>query len=381
MGLGDSFLQVTNLSNVEFSHRESCSPCRSGLFVSMPDLYPLARRLLFAMDAESAHHATLSMMRVADSLGILRGLTGSGRAPDPLESSAVELMGLRFPNRVGLAAGLDKTGSAVHAFGELGFGHVEIGTVTPRPQPGNEKPRLFRLKEHEAIINRMGFNNPGIKGMLENIARSRKNFSGILGINIGKNFDTPNEEAIHDYLLCFEGVYAEADYVTANLSSPNTKGLRDLQNAATCRDLIGQLQAKRIELQAAQGGKYVPLVIKIAPDLSDEAVIALAGVFNETGIDGVITTNTTIDRDTVVGHALAGEGGGLSGAPLATKSTEVLRLLRREMNAAIPIIGSGGVMSADDARAKFDAGAALVQVYTGLVYKGPRLVSELARLA
>ncbi len=287
-------------------------------------------------------------------------------------------MGLRFPNRVGLAAGLDKTGSAVHAFGELGFGHVEIGTITPRPQPGNEKPRLFRLKEHEAIINRMGFNNPGVAGMLENLSHSRRNFRGILGINIGKNFDTPNDEAICDYLLCFEGVYAAADYVTANLSSPNTKGLRDLQNAGTCGELIRQLQAKRSELQTAQGGKYVPIVIKIAPDLSDEAVVALAGVFNETGIDGVITTNTTIARDAVAGHALAGEAGGLSGAPLTTKSTGVLRLLRQEMNDAIPIIGSGGVMSADDARAKFDAGAALVQVYTGLVYKGPKLVTEIA---
>ncbi|MBP6782254.1 MAG: quinone-dependent dihydroorotate dehydrogenase [Verrucomicrobiales bacterium] len=346
----------------------------------MPDLYPLARRLLFRMDAESAHHVTLSMMRAADSLGLLPALTGSGGAPDPLGSGAVELMGLTFPNRVGLAAGLDKTGSAVHAFGELGFGHVEIGTVTPRPQPGNEKPRLFRLKEHEAIINRMGFNNPGVEGMLNNLSYSRKNFSGVLGINIGKNFDTPNEEAIRDYLICFEGVYAAADYVTANLSSPNTKGLRDLQNAETCRDLILQLQKKRTDLQAKQGGKYVPLVIKIAPDLSEEAICALAGVFNDTGIDGVITTNTTIERSAVAGHALAGEAGGLSGAPLTTKSTEVLGLLRREMNTAIPIIGSGGVMTAADARAKFDAGAALVQVYTGLVYKGPRLVSEISKM-
>lgn len=346
----------------------------------MPDLYPLARRILFAMDAESAHHTTLSMMRFADSLGLLRALTGSGQAPDPADSSMIECMGLSFPNRVGLAAGLDKAGRAVHAFGELGFGHVEIGTITPRSQPGNEKPRLFRLKEHEAIINRMGFNNPGVAGLLENLARSRKNFRGVLGINIGKNFDTPNEEAIRDYLLCFEGVYTAADYVTANLSSPNTKGLRDLQNAETCRDLIRQLQAKRVELQTAQGGKYVPIVIKIAPDLSEEAIIALAGVFNETGIDGVIATNTTIDRESVADHALAGEGGGLSGAPLTTKSTEVLRLLRREMNAAIPVIGSGGVMSADDAKAKFDAGAALVQVYTGLIYRGPKLVTEIANL-
>lgn len=379
MGSNDSFPQLAKRGNAEFSRGEGCPSRRFRLSVSMPDLYPLARRLLFAMDAESAHHATLAMMRSADSLGVLRALTGSGRALDPVPSP-VECMGLSFPNRVGLAAGLDKAGAAVHAFGELGFGHVEIGTVTPRPQPGNEKPRLFRLKEHEAVINRMGFNNPGVAGLLENLARSRKKFRGVLGINIGKNFDTPNEEAIRDYLLCFEGVYAAADYVTANLSSPNTKGLRDLQNAETCGDLIRRLQAKRSELQTERGGKYVPIVIKIAPDLSEEAIIALAGVFNETGVDGVITTNTTIDRDAVAGHALAGEGGGLSGAPLTDKSTGVLRLLRREMDAAIPVIGSGGVMSADDAKAKFDAGAALVQVYTGLIYRGPKLVSEIARL-
>ncbi|MBP6600260.1 MAG: quinone-dependent dihydroorotate dehydrogenase [Verrucomicrobiales bacterium] len=342
----------------------------------MLDLYPLARRLLFAMDAESAHHATLTMMRTADSLGLLAALTGSRPGRNP-----VALMGLTFPNRVGLAAGMDKTGNAVHAFGELGFGHVEIGTVTPRPQPGNEKPRIFRLKEHGAIINRMGFNNPGIKGMLENLTHSRKNFSGILGINIGKNFDTPNEEAIRDYLLGFEGVYGAADYVTANLSSPNTKGLRDLQNAETCRALIGQLQAKRTELQATHGGKYVPIVIKIAPDLSEEAIEALAGVFSETGVDGIITTNTTIDRDAVAGHALAGEGGGLSGTPLIGKSTLVLKRLREKLDASIPVIGSGGVMSADDAKAKFDAGAALVQVYTGLVYRGPKLIQEIAALS
>jgi len=346
----------------------------------MPDLYPLARRLLFAMDAESAHHATLSMMRAADAMGLLGVLTGSGRGQDPVDSS-VELMGLRFPNRVGLAAGLDKTGEAVHAFGELGFGHVEIGTVTPRPQPGNPKPRLFRLKEHEAIINRMGFNNPGVEGLLVNLSYSRKDFKGVLGINIGKNFDTPNEEATRDYLLCFEGVYGAADYITANLSSPNTKGLRDLQNAETCRELILRLQERREQLKAAHAGKYVPLVIKIAPDLSEEAIAGLAGVFNETRIDGVITTNTTIDREAVAGHPLANEAGGLSGAPLIGKATEVLRFLRGELDSAIPIIGSGGVMGVAEARAKFDAGAALVQVYTGLVYHGPRLVREIAGLA
>lgn len=345
----------------------------------MADLYPLARRLLFSLDAEKAHHVTLSMMNAAESLGLLGLLSGS-HAPDPNGPDSVEIMGLRFPNRVGLAAGLDKTGAAVSAFGRIGFGHVEVGTVTPRPQPGNDKPRLFRLKEHRAIINRMGFNNPGVGGLLSNVRASRNRFNGILGINIGKNFDTPNEKAIDDYLKCFEGVYGDADYVTANLSSPNTKGLRDLQNDATTRELIGQLQTKRDELKESHDGKYVPIVIKIAPDLEDDAVKALAAVFSETKIDGIITTNTTIDREAVKGHSLAGEAGGLSGAPLTEKSTEILALLRSEMDSSIPIFGSGGVMSANDAQAKFDAGAALVQVYTGLIYRGPKLVKEIAQL-
>ncbi|MAS96355.1 MAG: dihydroorotate dehydrogenase (quinone) [Verrucomicrobiales bacterium] len=346
----------------------------------MADLYPLARQILFSLDAEKAHHVTLSMMNIAESLGLL-GLLSGTRAPDADGPNSVELMGLKFPNKVGLAAGLDKTGAAISAFGRIGFGHVEVGTVTPRPQPGNEKPRLFRLKENHAVINRMGFNNPGVDGLLANVRVSRNRFSGVLGINIGKNFDTPNENAIDDYLKCFEGVYGEADYVTANLSSPNTKGLRDLQNDATTRNLISQLQEKRKELCESHGGKNVPIVIKIAPDLADDAVKALASVFSETKIDGVITTNTTIDREAVKENPLSKEAGGLSGAPLTEKSTEILALLRKEMDPAIPVIGSGGVMSAADAKAKFDAGAALVQVYTGLIYRGPALVKEIANLA
>jgi dihydroorotate dehydrogenase len=353
----------------------------------MPDLYPLARRILFAMDAEKAHHLTLRAMRAADSFGLLGALcgvrkidsTGYEARLNPIESAAspVELMGLLFPNRVGLAAGLDKAGIAVSAFGHLGLGHVEIGTVTPRAQPGNPAPRLFRLVEHEAIINRMGFNNPGVAGMLANLERSRRGFHGVLGINIGKNADTPAEYAIDDYLACYTGVYAAADYVTANLSSPNTKGLRDLQNAETCRELIHQLQALRETLRAAHGGKYVPIVIKIAPDLSEESITDLAAVFGETKIDGVITTNTTIFREAVSGHPRAGEAGGLSGAPLTTASTKVLAQLRRELDPTIPIIGSGGVMSGADAGEKFSAGAALVQIYTGLVYRGPSLIREI----
>lgn len=344
----------------------------------MPDFYPLARRILFSLDAEAAHHATLAMMKTARAFGVLGHMTGADQGPDPVASEGIEVMGLPFPNRVGLAAGMDKKGEAIAAFGALGFGHVEVGTVTPLWQAGNEKPRLFRLREHEAIINRMGFNNPGVPAMLEHIAHSRKGFRGILGINIGKNKDTPNEAFLDDYLSCFEGVYEAADYITANLSSPNTKGLRDLQSESTCRELIRRLQEKRAELQAAAEGKYVPLVIKIAPDLAADAVKALALVFSETGIDGVITTNTTIDRAAVQGHENADEGGGLSGRPLTEKATEILALLRREMDGGIPIIGSGGVMSAADARAKFDAGAVLVQVYTGLVYHGAALVREIA---
>ncbi|MEM9016006.1 MAG: quinone-dependent dihydroorotate dehydrogenase [Verrucomicrobiota bacterium] len=352
----------------------------------MPDLYPIARRLLFSLDAESAHHATLAMMKGADSLGLLPCFTGSSSPSkrEPTGSAGgtnpvvpIEVMGLPFPNRVGLAAGLDKKGEAIHAFGELGFGHVEVGTVTPRPQPGNEKPRLFRLREHEAIINRMGFNNPGVEGMLQNIARSRKSFAGILGINIGKNFDTPNEDFLADYLACFEGVYEEADYITANLSSPNTKGLRDLQSAETCRNLITRLQERREEIRPSHHDKFVPIVIKIAPDLDDDAIRSLAEVFSDTGVDGVITTNTTIARDRVSGHPLADEAGGLSGKPLTEKATDILALLRSEMDPAIPVIGSGGVMTSQDAQAKIDAGASLVQVYTGLVYRGARLIHEI----
>ena len=349
----------------------------------MADLYPLARKLLFTLDAETAHHLTLSSMKMGHSLGLLKAMTGTCCQPSLLseeKAKPVEVMGLTFPNRVGLAAGLDKKGEAIGAFGDLGFGHVEVGTVTPRPQPGNPKPRLFRLQEHDAIINRMGFNNPGVEEMLTNIEHSRKGYPGILGINIGKNFDTPNEHFLSDYLACFEGVYDAADYITANLSSPNTKGLRDLQSAETCHELIRTLQNKREELMPHHKGKKVPIVIKIAPDLDEDAIRGLAEVFNETDVDGVITTNTTIERDAVKTHPRGEEAGGLSGAPLSEASTKVLALLRSEMKEDIPIIGSGGVMTAADARAKIDAGASLVQVYTGLVYSGPQLVRDLAEL-
>ncbi|NNE93632.1 MAG: quinone-dependent dihydroorotate dehydrogenase [Verrucomicrobiales bacterium] len=343
----------------------------------MADFYPIARNLLFRLDAERAHHVTLAGMRLVQRLGLLKPISGPPSAAE--KNEPVRVMGLDFPNRVGLGAGMDKTGSAVDAFGAIGFGHVEVGTVTPRPQPGNEKPRLFRLVEHDAIINRMGFNNPGVEQMMKNLESSARDFKGVLGINIGKNFDTPNENALDDYLACFEGVYEKADYVTANLSSPNTKGLRDLQNVETCRELITALQNAR-ETLSVQWEKYVPVTIKIAPDLTDEQIRGLAGVFSESGIDGVIATNTTIARDAVASHARADEAGGLSGAPLTDRSTEVIRLLREALDDSISIIGVGGIMSGEDAQAKLDAGCELVQVYSGLVFRGPALVHECAML-
>ncbi|MCB1229398.1 MAG: quinone-dependent dihydroorotate dehydrogenase [Verrucomicrobiae bacterium] len=342
----------------------------------MPDFYKLARKILFRLDAETAHHLTLDGMRWAERFGMLGHLTGSSPGPNPVESE-IEVMGLKFPNRVGLAAGLDKAGIAVDAFGTLGFGHVEVGTVTPRPQPGNDKPRLFRLIEHEAIINRMGFNNPGVIALLRNLAESRRKFQGVLGINIGKNFDTPNERALEDYLACFQGVYAAADYIAANLSSPNTKGLRDLQNVETCRELITVLQRAREELAPKCSGKQVPIAIKIAPDLSNDQIRDLADVFSECRIDGVIATNTTIARDAIAGHPRAAEAGGLSGRPVRQRSTEVISQLRKFLDPNIPIIGVGGILSGEDAREKIEAGAALVQVYSGLIYRGPALVREI----
>jgi len=341
-------------------------------------MYSLAKKILFRLDAETAHHVTLRGMWMAHEWGVLGKLAGC----TPLELEAAEpvsVMGLNFPNRIGLAAGLDKGGAAVDAFGTLGFGHIEVGTVTPRPQPGNPKPRLFRLVEHEAIINRMGFNNPGTEGLLRNLRRSTRSFRpfrGILGINIGKNFDTPNERAMEDYLRAFSAVYDRADYVTANLSSPNTKGLRDLQTVSACRELILALQERREQHAARTRGRRVPIVIKIAPDLDKEQLRDLAALFSETGIDGVIATNTTVSREKVAGHRFAGEAGGLSGAPLREKALEVLSVLKSSLAPEIPVIASGGIMSPADARDRIAAGAALVQVYTGLIYRGPQLVED-----
>ena len=284
------------------------------------------------------------------------------------------MLGLTFPNPVGLAAGLDKNGAHVEALFGLGFGFVEVGTVTPRPQPGNPKPRMFRLPAHQAVINRLGFNNEGVDALVRNIGRIRRR-SGVLGINIGKNKDTSNERAASDYLFCLERVYPLADYITVNISSPNTAGLRELQEEQALRQLIGSLREAQEDL-AAQHGRRVPMLVKLAPDLSDDDIDAVARVLGDLGVDGVIATNTTVSRISVQDDPLAHETGGLSGAPLMGQSTLVLRRLRTRLPDRIPLIGVGGILSGADAVAKMAAGASLVQVYSGMVYRGPELIGE-----
>jgi len=327
--------------------------------------YSLVRPLLFSLDAERAHELTLH------SLALLSRLKGS--AIDHSAEAGIPAMGLRFPNRVGLAAGLDKNGVAIDGLAGLGFGFIEVGTVTPRPQPGNPKPRLFRLPEHKAIINRMGFNNEGVDALLARLPTTR--YRGILGINIGKNFDTPIERAAEDYLTCLDKAYPHAGYVTVNISSPNTKNLRQLQGQSELDALLGALKARQGEL-AQKHGKYVPLALKIAPDLDADQIINIADALRRHALDAVIATNTTLDRDGVMGSPLAGEAGGLSGAPLFEKSTLVIRSLAKALANELPIIAAGGIISGDHARAKIAAGATLVQLYSGLIYRGPDLVRE-----
>jgi dihydroorotate dehydrogenase len=285
-------------------------------------------------------------------------------------------MGLTFKNPVGLAAGADKNGDCLEGFAALGFGFLEIGTVTPRPQAGNPKPRLFRLPEHEAIINRMGFNNKGIDYLLAQVKRSA--YSGVLGINIGKNADTPIENALDDYLIGLRKAYSVASYVTMNISSPNTKNLRQLQQGDELKNLILTMKEEQLKLQQ-QYGRYVPLVLKIAPDLTPEEVRNIADLLMQFNIDGVIATNTTISRDNIAGHFLANEMGGLSGAPVKEMATEVVRLLAAELNGKLPIIAAGGIMSASDAQEKLNAGASLIQIYTGLIYRGATLIGDIVR--
>ena len=331
-------------------------------------MYSLARPFLFGVDAERAHGLALASLEAAYRTG-LNPLFAS--RPKPLPTRA---FGLEFPNPVGCAAGLDKNGAHVDALLGLGFGFVEVGTVTPKPQAGNPKPRMFRLPEHQAVINRLGFNNDGVDALVRNVSRARRRH-GLLGINIGKNKDTPNESAHEDYLFCLERVYPVADYVTVNISSPNTAGLRELQEEQALRHLVGVLRDAQERL-GAQHGRRVPMLVKIAPDLSDEDIESCARVLGDLHVDGVIATNTTVDRLPVEGHRHAGEAGGLSGAPLYGKSTAVLRRLRGRLDPAIPRIGVGGILNGADAAGKIAAGATMVQFYSGMVYRGPELVGE-----
>ncbi|MEP7275571.1 MAG: quinone-dependent dihydroorotate dehydrogenase [Betaproteobacteria bacterium] len=333
----------------------------------MHRLYPLFRPLLFALDAEAAHDAAFRALDAAARVGLAK-LAAPRVPPAP-----VTAMGIEFPNPVGLAAGLDKNAAHLAGLATLGFGFLEAGTVTPRPQPGNPKPRVFRLPQAEALINRLGFNNEGIERFVDNVRRSR--WRGVLGINLGRNFDTPNARASDDYVSGLRAVYAHASYVTVNVSSPNTQGLRDLQSDAMLGALLERLKAEQRTLAQAQG-RHVPLVVKIAPDLDDDAIRGVARLLVAHRIDGVIATNTTIARDAVAGVPRADEAGGLSGRPLFERSNAVIRTLAAALDGALPIIGVGGILSGSDARAKIDAGATLVQLYTGLVYRGPSLVAE-----
>ena len=332
--------------------------------------YAFARPLLFALDPEHAHDLTLGAIDRAARLGALQ-LAAGCPVDDP-----VEVMGLRFRNRVGLAAGLDKDGAHIDALAAMGFGFIEVGTVTPKPQPGNPRPRMFRLPQRDALINRMGFNNAGVDAFVANVRRAK--WRGVLGLNIGKNAVTPIERALDDYLFCLERVYEHASYVTVNISSPNTKNLRQLQGGDALDELLAGLQARRGEL-VTRHGRRVPLALKIAPDLDDEQVAAIASLLERHGIDAVIAANTTVSREAVAGLAHADESGGLSGAPVFEPSNRVIRALRASLPRDYPIIGVGGIMSADDALAKVAAGATLVQLYTGLVYRGPTLVGQCAR--
>jgi dihydroorotate dehydrogenase len=331
--------------------------------------YPIARHALFKLDPEQAHHLALGSLQRLQSLH-LAGFFGQ-KVLKPRT-----LLGLSFDNAVGLAAGLDKNGEYIDAMSSMGFGFVEVGTVTPRAQPGNPKPRMFRLTEHDALINRLGFNNGGLDNFLTNVQRAK--YKGVLGLNIGKNFDTPNEKAVDDYVKCLRGVFPHASYVTVNISSPNTKGLRDLQATEALEKLLSTLKAEQAKL-AKKHKREVPMLLKIAPDLDLGAIKDIAALLLQYGFEGAIATNTTISRDAVRGHKHANEVGGLSGAPVFSPSTEVLRQLVKALKGNIPVIGVGGIMSADDAKKKMDAGAALVQIYTGFIYKGPQLIADCAK--
>lgn len=331
------------------------------------NIYKLISPLLFQFEAETVHDFTLNNLKTAERLGALKFY------PAPPVCQPRQVMGITFPNAVGLAAGLDKNAAVIDGMAALGFGFIEVGTVTPRPQPGNPKPRLFRVEEAQGIVNRFGFNNLGVDHLIENVKAAK--YKGVLGINIGKNFDTPNENAVDDYLICMRKVYAYASYITVNISSPNTKNLRALQEKEALSHLLATLKLEQLKL-AGTHGRYVPVALKIAPDLAQSQVNEIADLLMQHNIDCVIATNTTLARDMVQGMAHAEETGGLSGAPVREKSTLVIQQLSQRLQGAVPIIGVGGILSGADAVEKIAAGADLVQVYSGLIYKGPKLVHE-----
>ncbi|TRX56670.1 quinone-dependent dihydroorotate dehydrogenase [Thalassomonas sp. M1454] len=331
-------------------------------------LYSIARNLLFKLSAEQAHDITINMLKLPASVAI-KGLYGS-----QVKDKPVEVMGITFPNPVGLAAGLDKNGECINGFSAMGFGFVEVGTVTPRPQPGNPKPRIFRLPQAEAIINRMGFNNHGVDYLVNQVKKAK--FKGVLGINIGKNKDTSEENAKDDYTHCMRKVYEHASYIAVNISSPNTPGLRALQYGDALNELLSALKAEQKAL-AEKHGKYVPLAVKIAPDSTEEEINGIAQCLLDNEIDAVIATNTTLSREGVESLDHGAEMGGLSGLPVQDKSTAVIKLLSAALQGKMPIIGVGGINSAESAKEKLDAGASLVQVYTGFIYEGPKLIKNI----
>lgn len=330
--------------------------------------FSLSQKLMFQLDPERAHEMAISFLKNTANTPI------ACTYGQKLSDKPVNVMGIDFKNPVGLAAGLDKNGECVDAFDAMGFGFVEVGTITPRAQAGNEKPRIFRLKEEQAIINRMGFNNKGVDYLVEQVSQRRSN--GVLGINIGKNFDTPVEQGKDDYLLCMDKVYQHASYITVNISSPNTPGLRSLQYGEALDDLLASLKTRQAEL-AVKHGKTIPLLLKIAPDLSHEEVVQISDSLIRHHVDGVIATNTTLSREGVEGSTYGAQAGGLSGRPVAEKSTQIVDILGKELKGQCPIIGVGGIDSAKAAQDKFDAGASLVQVYSGFIYKGPELIKSI----
>lgn len=342
-------------------------PCIAGLFYEKT-VYSLVQKTLLRCDPEWSHDVSLGFLKRSQH-NVLNSLY-----KQTVPNKPVTCFGLNFPNAVGLAAGLDKNAECIDAFAAMGFGFIEVGTVTPKPQAGNEKPRLFRLPEHQAIINRMGFNNKGVDYLVERVKESK--FDGILGINIGKNKTTPEESALDDYLICLNKVYPHASYITINISSPNTPGLRNLQFGDALETLLCGLKEAQLKQQQATG-KYVPLLVKIAPDNDEIAIAQIAEQLIATEMDGVIATNTTLARDTVIGHVHANEMGGLSGKVLRDKSQEITRLLADKLGGKLPIIGVGGITNTDDAKARINAGASLLQVYSSFIYQGPKLIKEL----